>query len=86
VPQYALMVGNPARQVGWMSRHGHRLGAPDANGDMRCPESGFRYREVEPGLLRCLDLDEDAPLPPELGIGLRPYDEFKEQNVMQEAL
>src|SRR5207237_8227077 len=25
VPDYALVVGNPARQVGWMSRHGHRL-------------------------------------------------------------
>ena len=50
VPDYALMVGNPARQIGWMSRHGHRLVAPDADGIMRCPESGFRYKEVETGL------------------------------------
>ena len=63
VPDYALMMGCPARQFGWMSRHGHKLQAPDAAGIMICPESGLRYRETEPGLLRCLDLDEDAPLP-----------------------
>ena len=57
VPDFALVVGNPARQVGWMSRHGHRLGEPDLDGIMRCPESGYRYKEVEPGMLRCLDLD-----------------------------
>jgi UDP-2-acetamido-3-amino-2,3-dideoxy-glucuronate N-acetyltransferase len=61
VPDYALMVGNPARRVGYMSRHGHRLSA-DADGLMRCPESGLRYREIEPGRLRCLDLDEQAAL------------------------
>ena len=69
VPDFALMVGNPARQVGWMSRHGHRLGLPDENGIMRCPETGYRYDEVEPGVLRCLDLDEEAPLPAELRVG-----------------
>lgn len=63
VPDYALMLGVPARQRGWMSRHGHRLQDPDAEGIMRCPESGWRYREVAPGELRCLDWDEDAPLP-----------------------
>jgi UDP-2-acetamido-3-amino-2,3-dideoxy-glucuronate N-acetyltransferase len=63
VPDYALMMGVPARQVGWMSRHGHRLGTPDADGFLCCPESGWRYREVKPGLLRCLDLDEAAPIP-----------------------
>lgn len=62
VPDYALMVGVPARQKGWVSRHGHVLPPPDAEGVMRCPESGFRYREVEPGKLRCLDWDEDRPL------------------------
>ena len=30
---------------------------------MRCPEHGYRYKETEPGVLRCLDLDEEAPLP-----------------------
>ena len=28
---------------------------------MVCPESGLRYREVSPGVIRCLDLDEEAP-------------------------
>jgi UDP-2-acetamido-3-amino-2,3-dideoxy-glucuronate N-acetyltransferase len=78
VPDYALVMGNPARQHGWMSRHGHRLRGPDKDGVMRCPESGFRYREEKPGVVRCLDLDEGAPLPPELTKGTKAYDEFKE--------
>jgi UDP-2-acetamido-3-amino-2,3-dideoxy-glucuronate N-acetyltransferase len=74
---YALLVGNPARRVAWISRHGHRLPAPDNEGIMHCPESGYRYREVEPGVVRCLDLDEASPLPPELSRGSRPYREFR---------
>jgi UDP-2-acetamido-3-amino-2,3-dideoxy-glucuronate N-acetyltransferase len=62
VPDYALMLGVPARRKGWMSRHGHRLQNPDAEGVMICPESGWRYQEFEPGLLRCLDWPEDRPL------------------------
>lgn len=62
VPDYAFVVGVPGRQRGWMSRHGHRLPVPDADGTMRCPESGFRYRELEPGIVRCLDHDEEASL------------------------
>lgn len=62
VPDYALMLGVPARRKGWMSRHGHRLANPDAEGVMICPESGWRYQEVEPGILRCLDWPEDRPL------------------------
>ena len=77
VPDYALMLGNPARQKGWMSRHGHRLGNPDNEGVMRCPESGFRYREANPGVIRCLDIDEDAPLPSDLAVGQKGYDDFK---------
>jgi len=76
VPDYALMVGVPARQKGWMSRHGHAL-KPSADGILRCPESNYRYREVEPGRLKCLDLDEEAPLPPALAVGKISYDEFK---------
>jgi UDP-2-acetamido-3-amino-2,3-dideoxy-glucuronate N-acetyltransferase len=79
IADYALVFGNPARQVGWMSRHGHRLDAPDADGIMRCPESGHRYKEVEPGLLRCLDLDEETPLPAELSKGRKPYRQLKEE-------
>ena len=43
VKPYALMVGNPARQIGWMSQYGHRLEF-DANGMAKCPESGDLYR------------------------------------------
>ena len=82
-PDFALVVGNPARQVGWMSRHGHRLNSPDAEGIMRCPESGYRYREVEPGVLRCLDLDEEAPLPAELGIGTKSYRQIKKASTYE---
>ena len=78
VPDYALMMGVPARQFGWISRHGHRLGNPDAQGIMVCPESGFRYKETQPGVLRCLDLDEEAPLPANLAQGTKTYDEFKD--------
>lgn len=84
VPDYALMVGNPARQKGWMSRHGHRLGDADANGVMVCPESGYRYKETERGVLRCLDLDEDAPLPKELAVGAKSYDDFKAGAAVEE--
>jgi len=77
VPDYAMMVGVPARQQAWMSRHGHRLVNPDADGVMICPESGYRYKEIEPGVMRCLDLDEEAPLPEELSTGTKTYDEFK---------
>lgn len=77
VPDYALMVGVPARQKGWMSRHGHLLGNPDAVEIMVCPESGLRYKETEPGVLRCLDLDEEAPLTEEMAIGKEYYDALK---------
>lgn len=42
VKPYALMVGNPARQIGWMSEYGHRLKFDD-NGYAKCPESGDIY-------------------------------------------
>jgi UDP-2-acetamido-3-amino-2,3-dideoxy-glucuronate N-acetyltransferase len=76
VPDYALVMGNPARQRGWISRHGHPLPPPDPNGIMTCPESGFRYRLVD-GVLKCLDCDEDQPLPPDHAIGKRGYRTFK---------
>lgn len=64
VPDYALMLGVPAKRKAWMSRHGHRLDKRDAEGNLVCPESNWRYNEVEPGVLRCLDWPEDDPLPP----------------------
>ncbi|MBW8049535.1 MAG: N-acetyltransferase [Cytophagales bacterium] len=42
VPPYALVVGNPARQIGWMSEYGHRLDF-DGNGLATCPESDEKY-------------------------------------------
>lgn len=76
VPDYALIVGNPGRQKGWMSRHGHLL--KSSNTDVIvCPESGFRYA-LEDGILRCLDLDEEAALPEHLTAGFKTYDSFKQ--------
>lgn len=43
VPAYALLVGNPARQLGWMSEYGHRLHF-DVEGFAECPESHERYQ------------------------------------------
>jgi UDP-2-acetamido-3-amino-2,3-dideoxy-glucuronate N-acetyltransferase len=62
VPDYALMLGVPARQAGWMSRHGHRLREKDSDGNWVCPESGWRYREHDQ-VLQCLDWPEDQTLP-----------------------
>ena len=42
VPDYALMVGSPARQIGWMSEHGERLDF-DSDNVAFCPGSGDRY-------------------------------------------
>jgi UDP-2-acetamido-3-amino-2,3-dideoxy-glucuronate N-acetyltransferase len=45
VPDFALMVGVPARRIGWMSRHGERLDLPvSGQGEARCPATGERYR------------------------------------------
>ncbi|MDY0101704.1 MAG: acyltransferase [Lentimicrobium sp.] len=43
VPDYALVVGNPARQIGWMSEYGHRLNF-DQEGIAICPESKEKYK------------------------------------------
>lgn len=77
VPDYALIMGVPGRQVSWISRHGHILKNPDKDGIMICPESGFRYKEIQPGIIRCLDLDEDASLPSDQSIGKDFYDNYK---------
>ncbi|MEO8149317.1 MAG: acyltransferase [Bacteroidia bacterium] len=42
VPDYALLIGNPARQTGWMSEYGHKLNF-DADGIAVCPESKEKY-------------------------------------------
>lgn len=43
VPEFALMVGVPAKQIGWVSTLGHRLSF-DADGMATCPESGHSYQ------------------------------------------
>ena len=43
VPDYALLVGNPARQLGWMSEYGHRLQF-NPEGFAECPESHDKYQ------------------------------------------
>ena len=77
VPDYALVMGVPAKRIYWISRHGIPLPKPDGDGIMVCPESDYRYKEVEPGVVRCLDLDEEAPLPPEKASGKVSYYELK---------
>jgi UDP-2-acetamido-3-amino-2,3-dideoxy-glucuronate N-acetyltransferase len=51
VPDHALVVGVPARQIGWVSRHGERLELPVCgDGEAACPATGERYR-LEGGVL-----------------------------------
>jgi len=57
VPDFALMLGVPARQAGWMSRFGERLALPaGGDGEVRCPHTGERYL-VEHGRCRLVDPD-----------------------------
>ena len=48
---YALVVGNPARQIGWMSEYGHRLEF-DAEGFAICPESKSRYQLINNNVVK----------------------------------
>lgn len=48
VPAYALLVGVPARQIGWVSRHGESLDLPlTGNGEAQCPATNQTYRVVD---------------------------------------
>ena len=54
VRPYALAVGVPAKQIGWMSQHGERLDLPlQGNAQARCPATGILYRLVE-GHCECI--------------------------------
>lgn len=77
VADYAMMMGVPARRHCWISRHGVPLADPDKDGVMLCPESGYRYKEVSEGVVMCLDLDEEAPLPDKDTVGKIFYDDLK---------
>lgn len=54
VKPYALVVGNPARHVGWVSEYGHRLHF-DEKGLAVCPESGEKYRLAENQVSKIID-------------------------------
>jgi UDP-2-acetamido-3-amino-2,3-dideoxy-glucuronate N-acetyltransferase len=53
VPDYALLVGNPAKQIGWVSEYGHRLNF-NANGLAICPETNQEYELKENTVRRVL--------------------------------
>lgn len=46
IPDYALVVGNPARQLGWVSEYGHRLNF-DTQGIAYCPETNQKYQLLD---------------------------------------
>ena len=75
VPDYGLVLGNPGKLSGYMSRHGHKLTFNDS-GRATCPESKFVYKKLDQ-VVRCLGLNEDGPLPIELSVGSKNYDSFK---------
>ncbi len=75
IPDYGLVLGNPGKLSGYMSRHGHKL-TFSKSGRATCPESNFVYEKAEEKV-RCLDLDEDDPLPIEFSVGSHSYDSFK---------
>lgn len=81
IPDYALVRGTPGRHSGWMSRHGHLLSF-DELGKSVCPESKLTYQLTSSAgatpAVRCIDLDEDAVLPPELRAGLLSYRSIKD--------
>ena len=56
VPDYALMVGVPAKQIGWMSRYGEKLDLPlEGNAETKCPNTGEVYRLVDG---KCCHIEE----------------------------
>ncbi|NPA67421.1 MAG: N-acetyltransferase [Chlorobi bacterium] len=54
VKDYALVVGNPAKQIGWMSEYGHRLNF-DKNGIAVCPESNEKYKLENNKVIKLID-------------------------------
>ncbi|MDA7617737.1 Gfo/Idh/MocA family oxidoreductase [Verrucomicrobia bacterium] len=75
VPDYAFMKGVPAKQVGWMSRHGHPLVGKN-NDELICPESGLKYSVLD-NELKCVDIDEKENLPLNISKGKASYRTFK---------
>lgn len=54
IKDYALVVGNPANQIGWMSEYGHRLNF-DENGIALCPESKEKYKLENDTVVKLID-------------------------------
>jgi UDP-2-acetamido-3-amino-2,3-dideoxy-glucuronate N-acetyltransferase len=80
LPDYALVMGVPARQVGWMSRHGHPLRFDDT-GTAVCQESGMRFRLYGPPgeeQVTCVDIPEDDELPETLAKSQATYASYKQ--------
>ena len=75
IPDYGLVLGNPGKLSGYMSRHGHKL-TFDESGRATCPESNYRYKKAGDEV-RCLDLGEEEALPSGLSFGSKNYDSFK---------
>ena len=75
IPDYGLVIGNPSKLAGFMSRHGHKLKF-DESGRATCPESHFVYEQLE-DRVSCLNLNEDDPLPIELSVGSESYNSLK---------
>lgn len=81
IPDYALVKGAPARQAGWMSRHGHLLNFEDHK-EAVCPESGYRYRltadnEPDSATVHCIELAEGDSLPAEKAVGDKTYRDYR---------
>lgn len=78
VKDYALIAGVPGKQLGWMSRHGHRLEFGSET-EAVCAESGYRY-ELKSGpdgsFVECLDVSEEDALPSAKSVGHKSYREF----------
>jgi UDP-2-acetamido-3-amino-2,3-dideoxy-glucuronate N-acetyltransferase len=51
IPAYSLWVGNPAKQIGWVSKYGHTLNF-DETGTAVCPESNIKYQLKDNNLIR----------------------------------
>ena len=75
IPDYGLVLGNPGKLYGYMSRHGHKL-TFNESGRATCPESKYLYEKIDQQV-RCLDLKEEDSLPFDLSIGSHDYDSFK---------
>ena len=75
IPDYGLVLGNPGKLSGYMSRHGHKL-TFNESGRATCPESNFVYEKVD-HQVSCLNLHEEEALSAELSFGSHDYDSFK---------